>query len=139
MMILISDNIKDIGCLLNELRSNSYIDIYMETEFLSKGYLLDKDLYLYKYLDSLKFNENTHSFGNFIELYKSSNKIDYNSINNYLKNELKLDEKNYKDDREIELNTIEIIKLESSEYEFNNSILYKNIENKLLELLGSEK
>ena len=139
MMKLVSNDLKEVGILLNKLRVDSYIDIYMETEFLSKGYLLDKKLNLYKYIDGLKFNEETHNFGHFIELFKNSNKIDYNTIKTYLLDELKILEKEYTDDRSLELNTIELIKIESSECEFNSSILFNRIEEKLLELIEGEK
>ncbi|MBR4262480.1 MAG: hypothetical protein IKQ35_03870 [Bacilli bacterium] len=138
-MKLISNDLKEIGILLNKLRVDSYIDIYKETEFLSTGYLLDKDLNLYKYTDSLKFNEDTHNFGHFIELFKNSRKLDYNIVKTHLLEELNILEKEYEDDRTSELNTIELIKIDSSECEFNNSTLFEIIENKLLELSESER
>ncbi len=132
-MKLVSNDLKEIGTLLNKLRKDAYIDIYKETEFLSIGYLVDKDLNLYKYADSLKFSNDTHNFGHFIELFKNSKKLDYNSIKTYLLDELKIIEKEYLDDRNEELNTIELISIESNECEFNNSILFNEIEIKLLE------
>ena len=65
-MKLVSNDLKEVTSSLKMLRDSSYMDIYKENEFSSVGYLLDKDYILYKYTDSLKFNNSTHSFRHFV-------------------------------------------------------------------------
>lgn len=130
-MKVISNKESEIGNLLNEKRVESYVDIYMETEFLGRGYLIDKDLYLYKYGWGYMFNKANHEFGMKYELLKSENTVSYEMIEDYLIKELNIVEKEYKESVDDEKSSCEIIKLKSFIKEFNNNELYDLIQEKI--------
>ena len=84
----ISDKESTVANTLNQKRPNAYLDIYKETEFSGLGFLIDEELYVYKYGWSLAFNKETHNFSNNNYLYKSDKKIGYNELENYLLKDL---------------------------------------------------
>ena len=134
----VSNDIKEIGENLSKNRLTAYIDIYKETEFSGVGYLVDKELYLYRYEQSLGFNKETHDFGYFSKLDKSNKKIDINIINNYLLNEINIMTNIYDNNSNEEESFSEIFRLDNYVGEFNNKELFDLVKNKLSKLLEED-
>ena len=134
----VSNDIKEIGESLSKNRLTAYIDIYKETEFSGVGYLVDKELYLYRYEQSLGFNKETHDFGYFSKLDKSDKKIDIDIINNYLLNEINIMTNIYDNNSNEEESFSEIFRLDNYVGEFNNKELFDLVKNKLSKLLEED-
>ncbi len=134
----VSNDIKEIGESLSKNRLTAYIDIYKETEFSGVGYLLDRELNLYRYEQSLGFNKETHDFGYFSKLDKSDKKIDIDIINNYLLNEINIMTNIYDNNSNEEESFSEIFRLDNYVGEFNNKELFDLVKNKLSKLLEED-
>lgn len=134
----VSNDIKEIGESLSKNRLTAYIDIYKETEFSGVGYLLDRELNLYRYEQSLGFNKETHDFGYFSKLDKSDKKIDIDIINNYLLNEINIMTNIYDNNSTEEESFSEIFRLDNYVGEFNNKELFDLVKNKLSKLLEED-
>ena len=130
-MKIISEKESEVANTLNSKRGKAYVDIYKETDFKGLGVLIDEELNVYKYGWGLNFNKETNSFGNSNYLYLCDTKIDYDEIEKYIIEELKVLEKEYLDDSNEEERYSEIIKLKTYVNEFSNKDIYDKIKEKI--------
>jgi len=137
-MKLICEKESEVANTLNSKRGKAYIDIYKETDFKGLGILIDEELNIYKYGWGLNFNKETHNFANNNYLYISEKKINYEEIEKYIINELKILEKEYNDDSNEEERYSEILKLKSYVNEFANKDLYDKIKLKIANMIEED-
>lgn len=131
----ISDKESTVANTLNEKRLKAYVDIYKETEFSGIGFLIDEELYVYKYGWNLVFSKETHDFSNNNYLYKSNKKIAYEELENYLLKDLKIIEKEYQETVSDEEQYSEIVKLKNYMKEFSNRNIYEKLKDKILNMI----
>ena len=137
-MKIISEKESEVANTLNSKRGKAYVDIYKETDFKGLGVLIDEELNVYKYGWGLNFNKETNSFGNSNYLYLCDKKIDYDEIEKYIIEELKVLEKEYLDDSNDEERYSEIIKLKTYVNEFSNKDIYDKIKEKIANMIEED-
>lgn len=137
-MKIISEKESDIANTLNSKRIKAYVDIYKETDFKGLGVLIDEELNVYKYGWGLNFNKETHNFANSNYLYLLDKKINYEELEKYIIEELKILEKEYKDDSNDEERYSEILKLKSYVNEFASKDLYDKLINKIANMIEED-
>lgn len=137
-MKIISEKESEVANTLNSKRGTAYIDIYKETDFKGLGILIDEKLNVYKYGWGLNFNKETNSFGNSNYLYLYDKKINYEEIEKYIIEELKVLEKEYVDDSNNEERFSEIIKLKTYVNEFANKEIYDKIKEKIANMIEED-
>lgn len=137
-MKIISEKESEVANTLNSKRGKAYVDIYKETDFKGLGVLIDEELNVYKYGWGLNFNKETNSFGNSNYLYIYDKKIDYDEIEKYIIEELKVLEKEYLDDSNDEERYSEIIKLKTYVNEFSNKDIYDKIKEKIANMIEED-
>lgn len=131
----ISDKESVVANTLNKKRLKAYIDIYKETEFSGLGFLIDEELYVYKYGWGLSFNKETHNFSNNNYLYKSEKKIEYDELENYLLKDLEIIKKEYQETVLDEEQYSIIVKLKKYMNEYSNKELYEKIKDKIQDII----
>ncbi len=134
----ITDKEKDIANFLNSKRNKAFIDIYEEKEFSGLGILIDEDLKVYKYLWEMRFNKKNNSFAIVNEMYEFENRMIYEKIESFLLKDLNIVEKEYTDDSDANIKTMEIIRLKGYVNEFKNRVLFKKIINKINDILKED-
>ena len=134
----INEKENEIINILNQKRPKAYVDIYKETEFLGLGILVDEKLDVYEYKWGMFFNKETHNFANNTFLFKSDKKVNYEELEKYLIEELKIIEQEYKNDETEESCYSEIIRLKAYINEFSNKDLYDKIKMKISNMIEED-
>lgn len=137
-MKIISEKESEVANTLNSKRGKAYVDIYKETDFKGLGLLIDEELNVYKYGWGLNFNKETNSFGNSNYLYLYDKKINYEEIEKFIIDDLKVLEKEYLDDSNDEERYSEIIKLKTYVNEFSNKDIYDKIKEKITNMIEED-
>lgn len=137
-MKIISEKESEVANTLNSKRGKAYVDIYKETDFKGLGLLIDEELNVYKYGWGLNFNKETNSFGNSNYLYLYDKKINYEEIEKFIIDDLKVLEKEYLDDSNDEERYSEIIKLKTYVNEFSNKDIYDKIKEKIANMIEED-